>query len=164
MLLFWNITCLTLAHLWNWKTLHCVNLSWIELFLNIDNSRDLIFITTKRNHSKDSRYFAHSLGLAILFVFFDLKTKRKEERTTCEDECAGRTGRGSRTESCHLQGPSDGNCTVERRDAGVCVPTAYIYIYTQLDIYTTCNTTHTRANIFAQIYRIARCNRFSRKV
>lgn len=43
-------------------------------------------------------------------------------------------GLGTRTESCHLQGPSDGNCTVERRDAGVCVPTAYIYVFAQPDI------------------------------
>lgn len=54
---------------------------------------------------------------------------RKEGRSMCQDEGVGRTESGSGTESCHLEGPSDGNCTVERRDAGVCVPSAYIYIY-----------------------------------
>lgn len=58
----------------------------------------------------------------------------------CRGEGVERTESGSETESYHLEGPSDGNCTVERRDAGVCVPSAYvytyIYIYSSLDEYT----------------------------
>lgn len=47
----------------------------------------------------------------------------------CRGEGVERTESGSGTESYHLEGPSDGNCTVERRDAGVCVPSAYVYTY-----------------------------------
>lgn len=54
----------------------------------------------------------------------------------CRGEGVERTESGSGTESYHLEGPSDGNCTVERRDAGVCVPSAYIYICSSLDEYT----------------------------
>lgn len=81
----------------------------------------------------------HTITRSRLFPLI-LRRRRRKDRTTCEDECADRTGRGSRTESCHLQGPSDGNCTIERRDAGVCVPTAYIYVYAQIDIYNFYNT------------------------
>lgn len=58
----------------------------------------------------------------------------------CRDEGVERTESGSGTESYHLEGPSDGNCTVERRDAGVCVPSAYVYIYIYI---------HRRTNIHA---------------
>lgn len=53
-----------------------------------------------------------------------------------QDEGVERTESGSGTESYHLEGPSDGNCTVERRDAGVCVPSLPIYtIYLLVDEY-----------------------------
>lgn len=66
--------------------------------------------------------------LLISFVVFDLKMKRKEGLRV---KMSAQEGLGTRTESCHLQGPSDGNCTVERRDAGVCVPTLPICTYSR---------------------------------
>lgn len=71
----------------------------------------------------------------------------------CRSEGVERTESGSGTESYHLEGPSDGNCTVERRDAGVCVPSAYIYIYMFIvgRIYT-----RTRSRFYNIIFTCAR--------
>lgn len=98
-------------------------------------------------------YSRCSCGRSVgIEVRFDEK-KRGEDGAMCRGEGVERTESGSGTESYHLEGPSDGNCTVERRDAGVCVPSAYIYIYifTVGRIYT-----RTRSRFYNIIFTCAR--------
>lgn len=141
--------------------------SRIELFLNIDNLRDLIFIMVKRNRgSKYSRYFAHSLDVAIWFVFLDPKTKRKEGRNVRRRV---RRKDWERIQDRILPSPRTVRRELYRRTSRrrrLRPNCLYIHICAARYIYKLYNTmpAYTHANIFAQIYRIARCNRFFGKI